>query len=303
MGKLFKRREKLPGEGAKPQRVKRGCKKEAEEPPKHEAVIPGFPRSNVTTRNMETSQEGVPTDLILSAEIDIGTREYQQDAFAYTSVEDRFVAIICDGMGGLKGSEQASKSAVNHWIGACRKGIGEFQIFARRAVEEMDRLIRENQKTGGTTAVAVHIQNGSLSWLSVGDSKVYLLRHGRLHALTREHNYQMVLDSRLSRGEITEDEFKKESEKGASLVSYIGRGQLPYMDLSPEPLRLLEDDVVILCSDGLYKSIPESRLERLVASYTGDYEALASYLQDYAAACARRRDNTTVLTIRYRGSK
>lgn len=257
---------------------------------------------DIPTQEMSTSQLGLSRELTISVGSDIGTRSYQQDSYACSVVRGEFAAIICDGMGGIAGGEQASKTAVSVWMSMYEAGIPDFTAFAQQSVAAMDKAVSSNGEAGGTTAAAVWIKNGRLHWMSVGDSKIYLIRNRIMNILTQEHNYQMVLDGRLKRREISEEEYNKELVRGASLVSYIGRGQIPFIDVSQTPLDLKKDDVVLICSDGLYKAIPEEKIAKIVVSYAGDFDTLASYLLDFAASSTRVRDNTTIVAIRYEGA-
>ncbi|MBP3634463.1 MAG: serine/threonine-protein phosphatase [Oscillospiraceae bacterium] len=254
---------------------------------------------NIRTEIMSTPQVNMPPHLTMSAATDIGTRTYQQDYYAVSTTRmGEFAAIVCDGMGGLEGSEQASKAAATVWIAMYEAGFQDFGEFADRTFSAMDRLVRKMDEAGGTTAAAIWIDGDALHWMSIGDSKIYILRNGKLEQLTREHNYQLFLDGKLERGEISLRQHEKEMDKGASLVSYIGRGQMPFTDVSERPICLIPGDIVLVCSDGLYKSIPEEKLEKMVLSYSGDFDTLASYLVDYAAATVGIRDNTTVVAVR-----
>lgn len=269
--------------------------------PKERQEDPWSPEKDIPTEEISTPQIDLPMGLTLSVGTDIGTREYQQDSYAVSTAHGEFAAIICDGMGGLDGGELASEAAVDAWVALYESGFSDFPSFAEQAVKTMDRAVRERESAGGTTAAAIWIKENQLHWMSIGDSKIYIARDGTLASATREHNYQLVLDARLKRKEITAAEYEKESKKGASLVSYIGRGQTPLIDISQEPLKLRKGDTVLICSDGLYKSLPEEKLEKILASYAGDFETIAAYLLDYSARVSRTRDNTTVIAVRYEG--
>lgn len=268
---------------------------------KRNCVEAGTLQRDIQTQILGTPQINLPDGITLSVGQDIGTRAYQQDYCAYSTARGEFAAIVCDGMGGLEGSEQAARAAATAWIALYKDGFTDFPAFAEHSVAAMDQIVQSRQNAGGTTAAAIWIKEGMLHWMSIGDSKIYIVRDGILASATREHNYQLLLDARLKRGEITEAEYKKESEKGASLVSYIGRGQMPLTDISREPLKLRKGDIVLVCSDGLYKSLPEKKLEKILVSYAGDFETVAAYLLDYASKNVKLRDNTTIVAVRYDG--
>jgi len=257
---------------------------------------------DIPTVEMKRTLIQTPDWMTVSLGTDLGTRDYQQDSVAYSTVRDQFAAVVCDGMGGLKGSDQASKTATALWKSRYEAGFSNFADFAEDSIYAMDRAIAEKEQAGGTTVAAIWLHEGGLQWMSVGDSKVYLIRKNVLYPLTREHNYQLVLNGRLERGEISAERYEKEMQKGGSLVSYLGCGQFPFMDIRREPEKLLPGDIVLVCSDGLYKSIPEEILGRMISAYTGDFDTLASYLLDYAATHNRMRDNTTLVAVRYEGA-
>lgn len=59
---------------------------------------------------------------------------------------------------------------------------------------------------GGSTLVTVLLKGGKLHYLSVGDSRIYLLRDGALGKLNRAHNYCKVLKEQTTRGEVDPEE-------------------------------------------------------------------------------------------------
>ena len=105
---------------------------------------------------------------------------------------------------------------------------------------------------GGTTVVAVVIENNKMYFLSVGDSKIYILRDNEILAVNREHNYRLSLDEKLKKGQITKEQYIAEEDQAEALISYLGMGNVSLMDINNEPFILQENDIVLLCSDGLY---------------------------------------------------
>ena len=256
---------------------------------------------DVQTVELTVSATEVPHWMALSLGQDIGTRNEQQDYCACCSVEQGFSAVVCDGMGGLADSRIAAQTAAQVWLSLVKTFSGNFAAFAENAAKQMDAAIRQRSEQGGTTIAAVLLEGNALHWISVGDSKIYIFRENTMVSATREHNYQMVLDQRLHRGEISLPTYKRESAKGAHLVSYLGKGQLPYLDISTTPFLLHRGDIVLLCSDGLYKSLHESTLQNILCQYQGDFETLGSYLMYLTQLHREVRDNTTVIAIRYLG--
>ena len=70
----------------------------------------------------------------------------------------------------------------------------------------------------------------------------------------------LKLDAEYSSGQISEREYAEKMKQGEALISYIGIGNVPIIDVSTEGIPLMENDIVILCSDGLYKRLSSEEI-------------------------------------------
>lgn len=252
-------------------------------------------------------------DMIVESAISsvIGARESQQDS-CYVDVEEdgNAIGIICDGMGGLAGGEIASQNAVRMFIEdyeQVRHELTNFYSFFLEEMIEIDSMVAEltdeagNLLSAGTTLVAVSVKNGNFQWISVGDSKIYILRGDSVYSMAMEHNYLTLLNQRLREGSISEEEYASEVGRGAALISYLGMGNISLMDAYPQPIPLMDGDIILLCSDGLYKALTERQITETVHSYPGKLDAAASALQEQAAMVAGvTQDNTSIVMLSYR---
>lgn len=243
----------------------------------------------------------------------IGTRKEQQDTVKadddYAIMErGKFIAVLCDGMGGLSGGKQASEVCATHIQNSfhaeeCEENIQEFY---RRVIVESDRKVvdlrnENNEPLGaGSTMVSVIIKNEELHWASVGDSHIYLIRGNQIKCITREHNYYMLLEEKVKRGEITQEEAEEHPKKEA-LISYIGMGGVKYIDFNAAPFKLMDGDYIVLCSDGLYRTVNDDDIKN-IACGIGDAKDVATCLTEYAMrAHKNNQDNTSAIVIQYKG--
>ena len=204
---------------------------------------------------------------------ELGGRSDQQDsAYVYMGSEMAF-ALVCDGMGGTENGALASQIAVNSgrellqaYLGrGTQKKCPEFLLDMMLELDE--RVSRElGKRKGGTTAVAAFLDRSQLYWFSAGDSRLYIFRGGELVQATRDHNYALRLNEQLQMGEISTAEFERESERGEALISYLGVGGLPVFDLTNAPLELMDGDILLLTTDGLYKALPQSLISHILKS-------------------------------------
>ena len=243
---------------------------------------------------------------------DIGGRDEQQDsAYAYTDDSTAF-AIVCDGMGGTEDGGQASRIAVD----AMRELLNEYLEkrprcgaveFLQRSMLWLDAQVTHalGRRRGGTTAVAVILQKEKLYWFSVGDSRLYVFRNGELVQATRDHNYFLRLNEQLQNGEISREFYEQESTRGEALISFLGVGGFPVYDLTNVPLELMDGDILLLTSDGLYKAIhPELILHILRSNDSLEAKADKLMAQITVLKNTVALDNTTfaLLKIDLRGS-
>ena len=117
--------------------------------------------------------------------------------------------------------------------------------------------------------------------------------------LTRSHNYNLQLDALYRNGKISLEDLSSERQKGKALISYLGIGGLPIVDISSSPCLIQEDDIVLLCSDGLYKSLEERQILAVIQESCGDM-GLAVNRLCYTARRLRKGklDNTTAVAVR-----
>jgi serine/threonine protein phosphatase PrpC len=156
------------------------------------------------------------------------------------------------------------------------------------AITEVSNQVRDLETTG-STLVLVLIRDGLALVAHMGDSRVYLLRHGSLEQLTRDHSW---LQWMVEHGEITAEEASQARSNGGP-TRFLGM----WGQAVPE-LRLLElcaGDRLLLCSDGLPEMLPAEQLHAVLAREP-EPEAACRRLIDEANA-AGGRDNLTALVI------
>ena len=201
----------------------------------------------------------------------LGTRKNQQDTVFGAVDGNRAIAVVCDGMGGMNGGELASQTAATILIDDYyNTTITDMREFFQKEAKKMDQAVNNLKNedgrplNGGTTVVAVVIENNKMYFLSVGDSKIYILRDNEILAVNREHNYRLSLDEKLKKGQITKEQYIAEEDQAEALISYLGMGNVSLMDINNEPFILQENDIVLLCSDGLYKRLPDKDIMQII---------------------------------------
>lgn len=233
----------------------------------------------------------------------IGGRESQQDSLYIGEKGNESLAVVCDGMGGLNGGERASELAVQMLAQSFfTQSISDVPKFFRDMANQMDEAVHALRDGGkllgaGTTIVSVLIRDASLYWLSVGDSKIYISRQGQMICPVVEHNYRMILNRMLNAGKIDRTAYNDELPKAEALVSFLGLGGLEHIEINQNPFKLEPGDQILLCSDGLYKSLDEEEILDIL-KLRMELDVKAKMLLEKALnAGGARQDNTSIILI------
>ena len=241
----------------------------------------------------------------------IGTREYQQDSTrAGQGSGDVVFGILCDGMGGMEDGGLASRIASDAFADAIRKmdptdDIPEFLIqLVHKVNEQVYALPSQTGKRGalGTTLTAAVITGNSLNWISSGDSRIYIARGQEIVCVTRDHAYSLELDEQVRAGKLSPEDAATNPHRDA-LISFLGMERLEILDRNCNPFILEDGDIVLLCSDGLYRSLSDSDILEIIERHREDLKECARVLPLHAFDKAQgNQDNTSVVLLRYQFS-
>lgn len=237
----------------------------------------------------------------ITAKTDIGNgRAENQDNYrAFQYPGDLAWAVVCDGMGGAKSGQTASRIGVE-----MLRDEAERQLETLPPEGEKDFLLASIQKANqkiyelslkdaamngmGTTVVQTIVRDGMAHIAHMGDSRAYLFHEGELRQITRDHSYvQEMVDC----GKISAEEAEKHPRKnlitramGVSLT-----GQADYTACPVQP-----GDVLMICTDGLSNTLPHTVMENTLQSKPF-FEMADSLIEQALQEGAQ--DNITVLLI------
>lgn len=231
-----------------------------------------------------------------------GARKSQQDCFSVSPDELRsthgLLAVVADGMGGLSDGDKVSQTAVTAMMNGFYMTQGSpdqvLPVLLGMANQAVNKLLgHEGIYKSGSTLVAGMIRDGAFHYLSVGDSYICLLRGGELIQLNRQHVFR---DELLVRGINGEGAFQDaiEHPKASGLTSFLGMGQLKYVDLPAQPVHILPGDRFLLMSDGVYNALSVQELTEAAGMATGAAETLKERI---AAKGYSNQDNYTAVIL------
>lgn len=240
-----------------------------------------------------------------------GMRDEQQDSFAFSDVlndeeleKKGALAILADGMGGMLYGADASNIAVHTFLSVyienkihndVQSALLNAIFFSNSAVNNL-ALSKNAEGKIGTTLTASVVYNSKLYWVSVGDSRIYVFRDNYLIQQTQDHIYGNLLAEQVASGIISSEEAQKSEEKYA-LFSFLGMPEIERIDYNKAPVKLLNGDKILLCSDGLYNVLS---YDEMVACMKSDPQVAAETLVKKVLLKKRPgQDNVTVLVMEF----
>jgi protein phosphatase len=241
----------------------------------------------------------------------IGDRRTQQDSFGFGDLEKRaflahagFLAVVCDGMGGMEFGDAASRTATQAFLSAYQaktadEGIPEaLQRSVRTANDAVVALAHEYglSEGMGTTLVAAALRDSELYYISVGDSGIFHLSGGTLQMINHPHVFANLLDAAVARGTMSQADAENHPER-ESLTSFIGTESLEEIDRNVEPIQIKEGDAILLASDGLFKTLSQSEMLAAIAGAGNPQTWPEALVAQTMAKKREHQDNVTVLTI------
>ncbi|MBP3581030.1 MAG: serine/threonine-protein phosphatase [Clostridia bacterium] len=239
-----------------------------------------------------------------------GARNYQEDSFGYSNIVSSDVvsnkglfAVLSDGMGGLTNGKEVADYVVQTSISLFEALNPTRKISTQ--LEKIAESINENvcakygagatSKAGATLVIAFFFKN-RIYWVAVGDSRLYCYRNGYLFQMNEDHDYKNKLFRRFidDRGKL-ETAFKDPQRD--SLVSFVGKKDLPEIDVSLKGYKIMPGDIYVLCSDGIYNAINQDLLKNHLVRYDAQVasEQIVSSVLD---ARLPGQDNMTVMVIK-----
>ncbi len=230
---------------------------------------------------------------------DIGKRRKVNQDYVYTSERPvgnlPNVFIVADGMGGHKAGDYASKCAVETMVQEIRDSfeVNPEKILKRAievANERIIKLASENEDLSGmgTTVVAATCMGRFLRVANVGDSRLYVIGE-KITQITRDHS---LVEEMVRMGGLDREDARTHRDKNI-ITRAIGAADSVDIDFFNVELR--QDEVVLMCSDGLTNMLEDEEI-RMILNGQRDIVEKAEELVK-AANNNGGKDNISVVLI------
>lgn len=194
-------------------------------------------------------------------------RSQNQDYYDLSQMDDgSILAVICDGMGGARAGNIASRLAVDVFVKEVRRTMDtrlndqELQKMLEDAAALSNRAVFEHAQLSeeyvgmGTTLVATLVREKKAYIVNIGDSRAYYLNADGIQMITVDHS---VVEMMVQRGEITREEAKQHPVKNL-ITRAVGTEEQVLCDSFTKTLK--PGDSILLCSDGLSNMMADQEI-------------------------------------------
>lgn len=204
----------------------------------------------------------------LYSSTDVGLQRKLNEDYYDDYVNDNLtLMVVADGMGGHNAGEVASELAVKSFVHYFKENINKEKSYLdilKECVMYSNSIIYDESHNNeallnmGTTIVVGLVVDNTLYVLNVGDSRAYLLNKYGFKQVSKDHS---LVNDLLSNGTITEEEAENYVQKNVITKSL---GSEKTVEPSMIALELEEDDMVLLCTDGLNTMIKNEEIEKVL---------------------------------------
>ena len=230
---------------------------------------------------------------------DIGKKRKLNQDFVYTSERPvgnlPNVFIVADGMGGHKAGDIASRCTVEtivEEIGKCRETdpVRILRLAIEKANEKVRLLAREDENLAGmgTTVVAATCKGRELLVANVGDSRLYAVGR-QIRQITRDHS---LVEEMVRLGGIDREAARNHPDKN---IITRAIGATPSVDVDFFQVELQEDELILMCSDGLTNMLEDEEIRMILHGQRDIVEKAEELVK--AANNNGGKDNIAVILI------
>lgn len=237
----------------------------------------------------------------------IGSRECQEDRAAYCLVDNGRGAllVLADGMGGHSAGDLAADIATTKFLDTFLHSKVDFDspYTLAHALDQANAAIRDRRAKSldlagmGCTLVAALISDQGLSWISIGDSILWLVRDGKITRLNQDHSMAPLLDEAARKGVLTPEQAQSNKDRN-SLRSALTGDTFDLVDQPRVPISLRSKDLVLVASDGVM-SLSEQELLAVVKKFEKTEPEILTeqILIEIEKKNLRRQDNASLIVF------
>lgn len=233
-----------------------------------------------------------------------GGRQTNQDALGHARQDDLACFVVSDGVGGHVGGEIASNIVVEEVLDSFLRessfGSRALRSYVNAAIEHIALRKLENPKlqamSATVAAVLIDQKNHCALWAHMGDTRIYLFRHRKVHRVTKDHS---VVQQFIDAGYNKPEQLRTHPQR-STLYAAIGAEGDTLPDVTADIVHVNNGDAFLICTDGLWEWISEEEMEHSLAFATSAEDwlhGMSTIAEKNGSSSLKARDNYTAFTI------
>ena len=234
----------------------------------------------------------------------IGLREVQEDCFCLKDSQNGTLLALADGLGEPFGGRIAARTAISvvSDIFDSYNALDNPNYFFRKSYNTANREILKalsNGVKGKASLTTAIIYQNKLFYAVVGNVKTYVFRKGDLVEITTGHTIDNLAREEFQTGKITRSEAIRllESQR---LYNYLGIDGFSDLELFDTPINLVNGDIVVLMTDGLYDLLTFSEVEESLKKSKSTEQMALEIIEKVNKNASEQKDNASIVLFKVR---
>jgi PPM family protein phosphatase len=236
----------------------------------------------------------------IATRCEVGGRSHNEDDLRQGQSGPFWYAVLSDGAGGHRGGAVASDIVVRMTaLGLQSATQASPQYLTQLICDTNDALVQKQDKRSRdrmhATLVALWIdaRREEALWTHVGDSRLYMLRHGRVMHVTQDDS---VVQRMVDAGYLTPEEALNHPKKNQLLAAMGADGGIEPNTLDHQ-MAVEDGDAFLLCSDGWWDHFDKRAIEAAFANAKSPQDWLNQMADTIARAATPRQDNYSAIAV------
>lgn len=243
-------------------------------------------------------------EIEIAARSEVGARSHNEDDLRHGRNGPFWYAVLSDGAGGHRGGAVASDLVVRLTAHGLQSAVQSSSADLTRLVVQANEALVQQQKVlqdrrsrdrmhATLVALWIDARREEALWTHVGDSRLYLLRHGRVTHVTQDDS---VVQQMVSAGYLTPEEAQHHPKKNQLLAAMGADGGVEPNTLE-RAMPVQDGDAFLLCSDGWWDHFDARALEAHFAAATSPDDWLDRMARHIAQQGVPRQDNYSAVAV------
>lgn len=199
---------------------------------------------------------------------------------------------VADGVGGYNKGELASKEVLTSLSESFLNNSHiQMEDAVKRAKDHLDRLAANDPSllNFGTTLAGIYLDDSQNFIFNCGDSRVYRLNDPFFEKVTEDHS---LVETLVKDGLIDENEARVHPQKNVITSGIFGDGTTQFPALFLKKISLRNEEIFLICSDGVWEIIDIDLLEELYKT-----NGIDNFAESILNTCLQNKEEDNISAI------